>query len=534
MVGKNPLTEKNPYGQYFTPDHIASFMINLSKIDSESTILEPCCGEGVFLSILEQKGFKKIVAYEIDKSLNNPNYVINESFVSAKIDQQFDLIIGNPPYIRWKNLEDELKEELSKNSIWNTYCNSLCDYLYIFILKSIMLLKDGGELIFICPEFWTNTTHSVTLRNYMMSHGYFADIIHFSESKVFNNVNSSIMIFRYIKGKNPGSKISITKVRGRSVIDYDKINQLANKEPIPDVDYFEIEQFKQNSRWVLEKKECLEEIELVESNCNATIESICDIGNGMVSGLDTAFQIDTILNEEEEKMTRNVIKGKDLNPYTYKKITKYIFIDQKITEDDLIEKYPHFYQQLLPYKEELTNRYQYNKHFDYWEWVFPRNYNLLSRNEKRIFVPCKERISNKDYFRFAIVEPNIYSTQDVTALFKKKNVKESIEYIVAYLNNPHIFTWISLKGIVKGNVVEFSETPLNSIPFRTIDWDDPREVAIHNSITEKVKMMIDKNIESDNSLSSINDLFEELFFIKKRSSVKVGQNRLSDFGIVDS
>ena len=39
--------------------------------------------------------------------------IVFESFVSAKIEEKYDLIIGNPPYIRWKNLDEELKRKLS-------------------------------------------------------------------------------------------------------------------------------------------------------------------------------------------------------------------------------------------------------------------------------------------------------------------------------------------------------------------------------------------------------------------------------------
>src|ERR1700728_2608642 len=123
---------KNKFGQYFTPEVVADFMIGLADISSNSKILEPSCGEGIFLKQLQNKGFCNLTAYEIDKDLARSfTGVRYESFISAAIDEQFDLVIGNPPYIRWKNLEPELKQELSGNPLWNQYFNSLCDYLYI-------------------------------------------------------------------------------------------------------------------------------------------------------------------------------------------------------------------------------------------------------------------------------------------------------------------------------------------------------------------------------------------------------------------
>ncbi|MBT7469069.1 MAG: N-6 DNA methylase, partial [Candidatus Cloacimonetes bacterium] len=115
---------KNKYGQYFTPDIVADFMINLAKINENSKILEPSCGEGIFLDLLSKKGYNNLSAFELDNELipNKFNNIIrNESFVSAKIDEKFDLIIGNPPYIRWKNLEEELKQELATNHLWNKH-----------------------------------------------------------------------------------------------------------------------------------------------------------------------------------------------------------------------------------------------------------------------------------------------------------------------------------------------------------------------------------------------------------------------------
>ncbi len=198
---------KNKYGQYFTPKMVAEFMVSLADINFTSKILEPSCGKGVFLDVLTEKGFSNLDAYEIDKELTTKYDFVNyKSFVSTEITNKFDLIIGNPPYIRWKNLEKELKLELENNPIWNKYFNSLCDYLYIFILKSIELLNENGQLIFICPEYWLNTTHSLSLRNYMVENGHFESIYHFNETPIFDNASVSVIVFKYIKSKNEAKK----------------------------------------------------------------------------------------------------------------------------------------------------------------------------------------------------------------------------------------------------------------------------------------------------------------------------------------
>jgi adenine-specific DNA-methyltransferase len=505
---------KNKFGQYFTPEIVADFMIDLADIVPDSKILEPSCGQGVFLDLLQQKGFNDVTAYEIDKKLT-PNFqnVICESFVSANIKEKFDLIIGNPPYIRWKNLEDNLKQELITNPFWNKYCNSLCDYLYIFILKSIDLLNNNGQLIFICPEYWMNTTHSVALRNYIVANGYFEEIYHFNETPIFDKATVSTIIFKYVKSRQRKDKIKVAKYYVNQKLTVDVLNKLKARNPYPDTDFIEVPQFKQNERWILQTLEIQNELKIFEKNCRKfqqtndlfslfnyenktefhTIGEFCDIGNGLVSGLDKAFQVNgnDLLNDFEKQAIIKVIKAKDLNPYFPNKHTPYIYIPEGLLSEEVQEKYPHFYNHFLLFKQDLEKRYQYNRKINFWEWVFLRNFNLFSKDEKRIFVPCKERISNKNHFRFSMVDKMIYPTQDVTAIFKKPKTKESLEYIVAYLNNPCIFDWLKYNGIVKGNIVEFSEKPISSIPFRPINWNKPEEVKLHDNISMLTLQYID-------------------------------------------
>ncbi len=521
-----PISVKNKFGQYFTPKLIVDLMISLSKVDKDAFILEPSSGEGVFIESLKKRGFKNIIGYEIDKTLiSNTNNIINESFITAKIDKKYDLIIGNPPYIRWKNLEKELKEELNKNTLWNKYFNSLCDYSYIFILKSIELLKDGGELIFITPEYWLNTKHSLNLRNYMVKNGYFEEIIHFNETPIFDKATVSTIIFKYIKSnKKCNSKIKLTKYYANRKLNSEIIHNLQNKIEQNNTTYLEIDQFEENRRWLLASNKVKNELKIFEQNCLLknqkslfdfetdkfhTIGDICDIGNGMVSGLDKAFQIKNIhhLNDNEKKHILKVIKAKDLKPFNYVNTTHYIFLSNIKDEEELKNRFPNFYNHLLPFKSKLEKRYNYNRNIPYWEWVFLRNYNLFSKEQERIFVPSKERISNKDYFRFALAEKNLYPTQDVTALFKKDDVKESIYYILAFLNNKRVFDWLLNNGVRKGNIVEFSEKPIASIPFRKINWDDKKEVSLHNKIVKLSK----KTIEDYSNINKLNLEIDKLF-----------------------
>ena len=61
--------DKNKFGQYFTPKIVADFMVELADINVNSKVLEPSCGEGVFLDLLQQKGIENVTAYEIDTDL---------------------------------------------------------------------------------------------------------------------------------------------------------------------------------------------------------------------------------------------------------------------------------------------------------------------------------------------------------------------------------------------------------------------------------------------------------------------------------
>lgn len=516
--------EKEKFGQYMTPKTIADFMVSLISKDKKAKVLEPSSGEGIFLDVLKEKGFNDVSGYEIDPEIIKHKNVKLGSFISAELESEFDVIIGNPPYIRWKNLEEELKEELKGSKYWGKYLNALSDYSAVFILKSIELLKDGGELIFITSDYWTNTTHSNKLRDFIVENGSISEMYMFKETPIFKDVTVSLMVFKFVKN----IKIKETKViqyEDRSSLD-ENILKIMKEVDGPDninqrFQVLYINNFEVGKPWVLAKKNELELIEKFKEKCSIhvdlmtqklqTFNDFCEIGNGMVSGLDKAFQInDNSLTDDEIENTIKVIKAKDLEQYVFNDTTKYIYLnDLEMNETEFRNKFPNFYRNLLPYKNQLMERYSYNREIPYWHWVFLRNMELFKNHNRKIFIPCKERISHKDYVRFALVEGDYYPTQDVTAIIPKKDTNESIEYIIALLNSKYVFNWLMFKGIVKGNIIEFSRKPISEIPYRTINFNDENEKKIHNEITDLVQEYV-TNRNKDN-IVEIEKLIDQLF-----------------------
>ena len=99
------------YGQFFTNEVIVKDMIKLIK--NNGSVLEPSCGDGVFLNYLVSRknvkeNIKEITAIEIDEdvipklsnfqcfSSNKKISIINNDFLDYDIENKYDTIIGNP------------------------------------------------------------------------------------------------------------------------------------------------------------------------------------------------------------------------------------------------------------------------------------------------------------------------------------------------------------------------------------------------------------------------------------------------------
>ena len=178
-------------GQVFTPQNIVLDMLTLVK--NNGRFLEPSCGDGAFFKNLP----KNRVGIEIDSSIIEDSHVLNIDFFNYPLREKFDTIIGNPPYVRYSDIDYNTKILLSSfSSIFDERSNL---YLF-FIYKSILHLKAGGELIFITPRDFLKSTSSIKLNEFIFKEGSITDFIDLGDKKIFTKAQPNCAIWRFEKG----------------------------------------------------------------------------------------------------------------------------------------------------------------------------------------------------------------------------------------------------------------------------------------------------------------------------------------------
>ncbi len=184
-------------GQVFTPQSIVAEMLTLRKNDGR--ILEPSCGDGAFFNEIPN-----CVGIEYDK-IHCPNNALNMDFFDYPISEKFDTIIGNPPYVRYQDIEVSTKKKL-RSRLFDERSN-----LYLFFIeKCIYHLTEHGELIFITPRDFFKATSSIKLNQFIYENGTITDLIDLGDQRIFKGFNPNCVIFRFEKN-NFSRKTNITK-----------------------------------------------------------------------------------------------------------------------------------------------------------------------------------------------------------------------------------------------------------------------------------------------------------------------------------
>jgi len=525
------MNKKVIFGQYYTSPTIADFMVTLITKNSEATIFESGVGEGVFIEALLKKGFKNIEACDIDP--NNINYVknlygekvklLNENYLTLNFKGKYDCIIGNPPYVNWNKIEEATKKVLTENIFWKDLVNGEWDLLYAFIIWSIENLKDEGELVYIVPFNWFNSTFAESLRNYLVRNGYFEAIIHFGEYKLFEDCSPNSIIFKYRKSKN---KIKQDILVADYESKYGKIEEILKlvlkyfKNPIEenntsnDLKLFKNVQFKEASKWYLASEDKENFTKKLEEKAFKKVSDYFETGVGLVSGFDDAFRINDQeydkLTQLEKKHIYEFVKASNCKRFIINSFTKYIY-----TQDldlSVLSRMPFIYNKLTHNKESLLKRY-INNNKKWWEWATIRNLEIFTKNlnKPKIFVPVMDRSLKS---RYSFTDKKVFGSGDVLIITNRESKNIDLKFLLAWLNSRSISLWYSIKGSKSGHRIKYTQSYVSNIPFFDLNLDRKEVSEIYREIIKLVDIILkQKNVKASEIEEKIDLALERLLKI---------------------
>ncbi len=447
--------------------------------------------------------------------------------------QGFDLIIGNPPYIRQEEIK-ELKPNLAKN--YKVYKGTSDIYTYFYEL-GFNILKSNGVLSFITSNKYTRAGYGEALREFLLKNVSILDYIDLNGIKVFDSatVDTSILSFEKLKSKDSSFRYLALDNENLKACGYS-------------IDL--CKDFKELSQKSLSKENFTFSDESTNS-LKAKIERIgtplkewqgLNIYRGILTGYNEAFIISTekrneILEnckdeaekERTAKLIRKMLRGRDIKRYSYEWAGLWIIfipwhfpnVEKPKTmlenEQDLKEQYPSLYKHLLSHKERLSKRNKEETGIRY-EWYclqrWGANYYQEFEKEKIVWASV-------GHIEHSFI-PKDMLLQDTNYFFSTSN-----RYLLGILNSKPITYYLADIQTPLGNTGAFRNYKYNieKLPIPKINSKNQKIAdELVNSVDEILKAKEqDKNANTQELENKINSLVYKLYNLTE-DEIKIIEN----------
>ncbi|EAO7086585.1 class I SAM-dependent DNA methyltransferase [Campylobacter jejuni] len=450
----------------------------------------------------------------------------------------FDLIIGNPPYIRQEELK-ELKPHLAKN--YKVYKGTSDIYTYFYELGFNVLKDRGGVLSYITSNKYTRAGYGGALREFLLKNVKFLEYTDLNGIKVFDSATVDTSILCFEKSKSKDNKFKYLALS----------NEILKTCAYNIGLYKDFAEFSQNSL----SKESFTFSDENTSALKAKIERIgtplkewqgLNIYRGILTGYNEAFIITTekrneiLANCKDEaekertaKLIRKMLRGRDIKRYSYEWAGLWVIfipwhfpnVEKPKTmlenEQDLKEQYPSLYKHLLSHKERLSKRNKEETGIRY-EWYCLQRWGANYYQEFEREKIGWQRITQEPSF---ILEKE-YILLDSMA-FMVANSKNELKYLLGFLNSNLIFYYFknighlySDKGFLLSNqyVEKFPIPKINSKNQKLAD----ELINLADDILKAKEQ--DKNANTQELENKINSLVYKLYNLNEEE-IKIIKNK---------
>ncbi|EOA0696253.1 Eco57I restriction-modification methylase domain-containing protein [Campylobacter coli] len=447
----------------------------------------------------------------------------------------FDLIIGNPPYIK----EDENKELFTNTKKLRIYQGKM-DIWYHFVGRGFDILKNNGYLAFIATNNWVTNSGAKKLRNIVLEESQILSLVDFSSFMVFDSASIQTMIMSFQKTKPPKNyEFHFAKITTQTPIYEDALSLLKNEKTqnneilkinltpkkfidktlnFTKSDYEELfNKIQKYGKFYLEEREVAQGIVYPQENINK--KSLEILGNNFYLGQG----IQKLTNEEVENL--NLLKNEKI-------LLKPIFESDNI-QKYFVKRYNYFWviytNSSFKNPNSMDDYPNLKKHLDKFQNVITSDnkpYGLHRARDEKFFTGSPRIVALRKCVgepKFSYVDFDCY----VSATFYViKTQRINVKYLTAILNSKLIAFWLKHKGKMQGNNYQIDKEPLLNIPIVTINSKNQKIAdELINLVDEILKAKEqDKNANTQELENKINSLVYKLYNLTE-DEIKIIENR---------
>ena len=235
-------------GSFYTPSTLALWMsqkcLSSLKANKKLKILEPSCGDGVFLESIKELSSRskhQIDAVEFNERAFKATYdkkihsnLYHDNFLNWDIKTKYDLIIGNPPYISRKRLGAEQSRLCKKIHINAGLENKEPSNIWTsFVVKCTENLSKTGILSFVLPMDLLQVNYATEIQDYLIKNFNRIEVLSFKKL-AFDSIEQDTIVLTAYKDKSLKSGLYFCEVNNikelnSSTIRYSKHNTTAGK-----------------------------------------------------------------------------------------------------------------------------------------------------------------------------------------------------------------------------------------------------------------------------------------------------------------
>ena len=380
--------------------YLLVYQENIFGIDIQSYSIERC---KILLNLL---AISEGECSEFEFNLLNADTLdfLSEGWNTAFND--FDVIVGNPPYVCGRNMEDGTKEKTKMYEV----CNAGSTDLYIpFFQIAIEMIKENGMLGYITMNTFLKSLNARELRKYFMEGSYNISIVDFRGHQVFSGKSTYTCLFFLKKEKS-------------EMLHYycDENAELSKRFGYTDIPYSILDADK---GWNLNEYKVASKLESV----GIPLAKFCQSRHGIATLSNKTYiftpidendkfyylEKETHIYQVEKEICKDIVNSNKLNSdisldkIKHKVIFPYQLCDGKaflIDENVMKHKFPMAYKYLESQRDELARRDK-GKGKDYPVWyAYGRTQSLVMPSIK-LFFP---KIANKPLRCVIVNDPNLW------------------------------------------------------------------------------------------------------------------------------